>query len=329
MSPAAKHPLPILVFIALLATAWPMLACAQQNVLDISGLDPISIVSWNGSGGLMGEDDYCILSYREFWFGAFSRQYDVAAYHNGYVDGDGDFALEHVSGDQLKVSLGWRGNATGGNFVTLRPQETSGDVTGRQDGASDCSQPEALATIRIDISATTLATAQAGTYSGTFQIDVWQFTGNGSGRYPSSGPIYQSFSVTIPELVQITNLDDIDLGSFDGVNDLTQGDDICIFRNGFGDFRIKASGGSGTADAFLLSNGAGQIPYQVALKDDAMASFVTVAAGQWLGGLNGHGSQNCGGGTNASFQVTALASDMMTATSGTYSGTLYLTVEPD
>lgn len=306
-----------------LAAAWPMLACAQ-NVLEISDVDPISLVSWNGSGGLTGEDDYCVVSYKR----RRPRQYDVAAYANGYIDGDGDFALENSFGEQLKVFLSWRGNATGGSYVPLRPNESSGDVTDRQDGAFNCGEPNALATIRLDISAAALASASAGTYSGTFQIDAWQFDNNGN-RYPSSGPVYQSFTVTLPELVQITNLNDIDLGNYDGVSDLTQSDDICIFRNGFGSFRIKASGGPSDGDPFLLSNGADQIPYLVALKDNAMASHVSVTEGQWLGGLNGHGSQNCGGTTNASVQVTALASDMVSATPGTYAGTLYLTVEPD
>lgn len=299
----------------IIVAAWPMPAYA--SVLDIRGVDSIYLINWNGSGGLTGEDDYCVISRS----GGTPLPYDVAAWADGFHDGE-DFVLRNASSEELKVSLSWRGNATGGSFVPLQPYETSGDLTGQQRGARNCRQSDANATIRIDISAATLASASAGTYSGTFRIDALQY--GGDNLY-----IYQSFSVTLPELVQITDLDNIDLGGFDGVNDLIEGDEICIFRNGFGNFRIKASGGPSDVDAFLLSNGAGQIPYQVAFKGDGMASFVSLAEGEWLAGSNGHGSQDCGGGTNASVQVTALAADMATATPGTYTGTLYLTVEPD
>ncbi|MFC6634821.1 hypothetical protein [Microbulbifer taiwanensis] len=328
----------VIINSAFLAATWPMFVWAHHNdesTLEIRRADPIYIAAWNGSGGLTGEDDYCIRSFERIrghgsQNGRYPRDYDVAAYGDSYIDGDGDFALENGSGEQLKVSLSWRGNSTGGSFVTLRPNETSGDVTSRQNGAVRCNDSDAAATIRIDISAATLASASAGTYAATFRIDAWQFDDDGS-RYPSSGPIYQSFTVTLPELVQITNLDNIDLGSFDGVSDIIEGDDICIFRNGFGNFRIKANGGPGDGDPFLLSNGTSQIPYQVALKDDSMPDPISVTEAQWLGGLMGHGSKDCGGGnnTNASVQVTTLASDMATATSGSYLGTLYLTVEPE
>ncbi len=135
-------------------------------------------------------------------------------------------------------------------------------------------------------------------------------------------------TLTIPNLVQISGLTDINLGSWSGGN-MSGSISFCVYSN-TGNYTIMASSANGTGTTFRLNQGVNFIPYEVDWTDSApttanldhavvSASVSAVAA-----------SSNCGGGTNTSLLVTVQASDLGAAPpSGTpYSDTLTLLVTP-
>lgn len=282
--------------------------------VEITGLDDIQLGVWSGSGGLMGTDTYCLVS-KQSATSTQAVRYDVAAY--GPNDPAGNFVLLNaIDNSQLPVRLTWNGNA--GSYV-MTDYAVTRFLTPLQNGAINCGQAAANISISIEALAGDLASARAGTYSGSFQIDALQ--SQSPNRY-----VIESYSVTIPELVQITNLDDIDLGVFNGVSDAIGSDQLCVFRNGAADYALRASGGVNATDPFVLSNGSATLSYQVSFREGSGA-FTQRTPGQLLTGLSGSAVQDCGGGTNAEVQVRVNQSEMMTNAPGTYTGVLYIVAE--
>jgi hypothetical protein len=292
-----------------------MTSLSSHAVIQISGLDDISLGSWTGSGGLIGSDTYCVISTRGS--GSQRVSYNVGAYGPHYSNGY--FYLQRVgSSSRLPISFKWTGNR--GGTYTMRDYPSTNFYTGNQYGARSCSEANSVARIDIEVSASALGSAQAGIYRGNFQIDAYQ-----------AGTPYhttiRSFVVEIPELVQITQLDDIDLGHYDGANDKVAEESICIFRNGGGDYRLRASGGNGSNDPFILNNGVNTLPYEVAVREGSQP-FVQRNPGQSLNNLSGSRYKNCNGSTNADVRITVRNTAMQAATPGSYNGVLYLTAEP-
>lgn len=286
-----------------------------QAVIQISGLDDISLGSWTGSGGLRGSDSYCVISTR----GSSSQRvgWNVGAYGPHYSNGS--FYLQRVgSNARLPIDFKWTGNR--GGTYSMRDYPSTNFYTTNQYGARSCSEANSVARIDIEISAATLGSAQAGIYRGNFQIDAYQ-----------SGTPYhttiRSFVVEIPELIQLTQLDDIDLGHYDGANDKVAQEAICIFRNGGSDYRLRASGGNSSNAPFVLNNGVNTLPYEVAIREGNQP-FVQRNPGQTLNNLSGSKYQNCNGSTNADVQVIVRNTAMQAAAPGSYNGVLYLTAEP-
>lgn len=139
-------------------------------------------------------------------------------------------------------------------------------------------------------------------------------------------------SLTVPQLVRISSLDDIDLGTFSGAGDVTGRDDVCVWSTTRG-YRVTASG-SGTAGAFQLTGASPTdvIPYQVQWADAAgETSGAALSTGAALNAQSAAtSSPTCGGGSalNASVIVVIAETDMTAATASAYSGTLSLLVEP-
>ncbi len=121
--------------------------------------------------------------------------------------------------------------------------------------------------------------------------------------------------------VQITNVDDIDLGTHAtlGANAVAS-DDVCVFSSTSA-YNLTVTSANGI---FELQNGGDAIPY--ALTWDAAA----VTESGVMSGLTGDNtSLNCSGGTNATFEVTVDSADFNAANPGTYTDTLTLLVQPE
>lgn len=134
--------------------------------------------------------------------------------------------------------------------------------------------------------------------------------------------------------MQINNIDDLALGTWSGVGNLSVADNVCIFSRHSGQAYGITLTGDGAGGAFTLSSGAPTLlPYRVYWNDEiGQVGKVEVFAGVKLGSqTNGSRFRNCRfvpTGTNANFSVEISSTDLEGVQSGTYSGVLTLFLSP-
>lgn len=152
----------------------------------------------------------------------------------------------------------------------------------------------------------------------------------------STGSI--TISVTKPQRVKISNLNDLTLASWiDGDGAVTLTDDVCVYSTRpSGAYTIKATG-SGTSSAFTIASGLLTIPYTVTWNSGGVGALAntgtTLTTNVTSATLNNAATdnQNCAGGSpgdTARLIVGITNANMQSASDGVYTGTLTLLVSP-
>ncbi|MFO0989289.1 MAG: hypothetical protein U1F37_18320 [Alphaproteobacteria bacterium] len=139
-----------------------------------------------------------------------------------------------------------------------------------------------------------------------------------------------TINATVPNLVRITNLDDINLGTWSGSGDMTGSDNVCVWST-TRKYNITATG-SGAAGAFTLSDGGtNTVAYSVQWAQTSGASTGTaLTSGTALTAQNtSTTSTTCSGGSNSTLIVKILDAALQAAPAASYSGTLTLVVAPE
>jgi hypothetical protein len=136
-------------------------------------------------------------------------------------------------------------------------------------------------------------------------------------------------ALTIPNLVRLTQVNDIALGNWTGAGDMQGTDSVCVWST-TRKYRVTATG-SGAGGAFTLAAAPSTLAYTVQWRDVAGASSGTaMTAGTPLTGQNTSvTSTTCGGGTNATVLVRVAESALAAAPAANYLGTLTLVVAPE
>lgn len=294
----------------------PGLALAQ---MDLSPLTVNRALTWTGAD-VSEQVSFCVESFAEAPDKKSSNPipYAVSASIGGATT---PFSLANGAGQTVPVTLSWTDTIAGATFALAPAAATSNTLTGRL--AACPGGNNGLLTLAV--AATDLGAAAPGTYSRTFAVEA---TNLGSGRSRRSANV--TLSITIPTVIRISDINDLVLGTFDGVNDLVASDTVCIYKNGGLLYGITATG-SGVAGAFTLSNGASTAPYSVTWQDN-LGTLALVPGVQ----VNARGNAvttsttcNGGAGNNATFTVRITAASLLTAVQpGLYSGVLTLMVVP-
>lgn len=145
-----------------------------------------------------------------------------------------------------------------------------------------------------------------------------------------------TISLTIPALISVTNVSTtLDLGTFDGVNNLSAADNsVCVWTN-TGQYYVTASG-NGTGSALTLqgqtSGNSDEVAYSVTWYDatNLGGTGTTLLSGIKSSAIGNVGSNpNCTGGDVASFRVAVAGSAAAAASKDTYAGVLTLVFEPE
>lgn len=235
------------------------------------------------------------------------------------VEAQGPFEL--VSGaNSIPVTLAW-GDLISGQEVTLQANLSTSEIfTG---AARQCPGGN-NARLEVHASGPDIQAVPPGTYSNQFN-----FTATNSGRGKSSTNFTVSVEITIPNSIQITQIDDIALGTFDGSNNISRSDTLCVYQANGGQYAVTLTG-SGNGGAFELISAGSSVPYAVSWNDGNGAQ--TAAPGIPLAGMGNSrsGDPQCNGGAsnNATVSVDVLANDIGAATSsGVHSGVLTIMVE--
>jgi hypothetical protein len=136
---------------------------------------------------------------------------------------------------------------------------------------------------------------------------------------------------------RITGLADVNYGTINSFVDQSNSQNVCIYSAfrifGFPfvrDYSVTATG-NGTGGAFTLASGPRTLPYEVRWADAANQTTGTqLTAGSTVSGFgNASTSQTCTGGENASLIVTITGTSLATASAGSYSGVLSITIVPN
>lgn len=223
--------------------------------------------------------------------------------------------------NQIPFSAVWR-DLAGSAVHTLSPGVPSGDIfTGIAQGCPP-SSPNSRLTVTIPEAG--LLVAPPGNYTAVFMVWV-ESSGQGRPRIRFT----VNFSLTITGVVRISYLDNINLGTFDGINPLAVSDSLCVFRNFSGPYGVRVTG-DGAGGAFVLANGASQVPIAVTWSDGTGA--VALTPGALLSNRAGaySASPDCAGGAanNATLGVSASVANMSAASAaGVHSGVLTVMVE--
>ncbi len=138
-----------------------------------------------------------------------------------------------------------------------------------------------------------------------------------------------SIGVVLGTLARISNLNDLTFGTWSGTGDLVVADDVCVWVSG-GGYAVTAQG-SGTANAFELTNGTTSINYSVKWDDVAGSTVGTpLVTGTALPAqISSATSTDCTGGPlTATVEVKIAAADLGAAASGAYNGVLTLVIAP-
>lgn len=139
-------------------------------------------------------------------------------------------------------------------------------------------------------------------------------------------------TAVIPNLVRITGLNDISLGTWSGTGDMVGSDSLCVWST-TRKYKLTATG-SGASNAFTLTDGAPTpttIPYSVQWAQSTGASSGTALTSgtQISGQVTSATSTTCASGTNSTVIVTVLDANLQASPAATYTGTLTLVVAPE
>ena len=147
-------------------------------------------------------------------------------------------------------------------------------------------------------------------------------------------------SVTIPKLVKITGVGDLDGGTYDGgAGGFDEDDSVCIYSNmdpGSGLYTVNITNGNNPAAAptagFYVGSAVTdqEIPFEVAWNDvSGTAGESAVTHGADLEDQNGFSNEpDCNGTDNANFRVTMAQADMLAVLPGDYTSTLTILITP-
>jgi len=143
-----------------------------------------------------------------------------------------------------------------------------------------------------------------------------------------------SIGASVPNRVQLSGLSDVAFTNQDPSVAAANAQNVCVWSNSSTKgYNITATG-SGTANAFTLSNGAATVPYSVEWAGSSgQSSGTALSSGSALTGLTSTATNptcSAGPGSSASLMVkisSASLQGMQAATS--YTGTLTLVVAPE
>lgn len=294
--------------VLLLPVLWGSEAQARVDIAPTAVTIPLA---WSG-GDLVVSRDFCVPSTQE----PAPSGTTIIPYR---VIGNAPFSLASGA-NQIPFSVIWQ-DLYAGQSRTLSPNvPTAFSFTGATAGCPSGNNGRLMLTLPE----ASLYAAPPGAYTTNFVLDV-ENTGAGRKKFKTT----VTLNLNLPGLIRISQLNDINLGIFDGINNMQASDTACVFRNLAGNYGVRVSG-QGAGGAFVLVNGASQVPFSATWNDGTGAAMLTPNV--LLSGRRNvyTASGDCAGGAanNATLGVSALAADINNATvTGAHVGQLTILVE--
>ncbi len=182
--------------------------------------------------------------------------------------------------------------------------------------------------LSLTINAAELEKARAGSYTGNFRAEI---RGGLSGTTTDA----KDFRVTIDvaNLVKISSLQNIDLGSWSGTGAVDVTAPFCVYSNNASaayNITITSPNQDASANFFLVDAGAtAQIPYTLWFKDDTTPGMGVTVSDLPISGTGNNSATNCAGLDNAKLSLTISQPDLEVVPPDVYGDTLTLLVAPE
>jgi hypothetical protein len=161
-----------------------------------------------------------------------------------------------------------------------------------------------------------------------YAVDVHAATDGENGEDSTAT---SDITVTIPELIQISGVADIALGTFSGSGSMSGFDDVCIYRNNPAspNYRITATD-SNNGPGFAVADGGAEIAYSIFWNDATSNRGTELTYNSPLAAQGNANTTNldCDGTMNARFDVEISEANLIAAIPGIYEATVTLFVEP-
>lgn len=295
-----------------------VLACLggrAQAAVTVDDIPDLDLGVWTpGMGAVSVNESFCVHS--DFFFGIFVVPWQARLDDLSGASTGSQFRLANTAGSGTVAFTAELTDLRDLSSEILAP----GVLTPASFQGDRPSCPNGLnARLELTFDASGLEGAPAGVYEGDFQFFASR-----------SGSDTDNFRVRIriPEVVQVSDLDDIPLGTFGGVGDLVGSDSVCVYRNDVSTLYEVQALGQGAGSAFVLEQGAASLPFEVAYDDGSGFTDLTAGGAPIAASGADAVSTSCGGGNNGTLRVTVREADLLAAETGSYAGTLTLTVAP-
>ncbi|USE37018.1 hypothetical protein [Endozoicomonas sp. SCSIO W0465] len=315
--------------------------CESGSRIEDNNLSDFS-ASWLGNGLLSASIPFQIRSCGDFYCNRATRF---------SLKSDGLTLNDKKGSSQIPLTVTVRQIHTGSEITFPDNRDCESGTTncpfrgaGRQrnlspDFCESCVDFELLISADLNalINSNTLTTS--GTHSGTltFTIDqALESSNTGSGDSGLNKDVDITIKINIPDLVQISGLNDMTLSKNSSVagRNYFAVQPFCVYRLGGGKFAIKAEGtGVSAGDSFRLAGNSQSTTYKMKIGRTDKKLLVdfkqedTKSSGQWRGDCESFGN-NLTGDTNMTLEVRINKAEADSLPAGVYTDTMTLTVIP-
>ncbi len=313
------------VALACLLLAW--VSSAVQAGVAVTPLADYDFGVWSpGSGTLAASRDFCAVSVVGNGLVVGNnpnrmRPWGATLYDDSGASSAAVFRIEHAAGGSfIDLEVRLRDLRTGAEESLAPNVGTATDKTGDQ---LNCPNGGPNGRLSVRVLGSGLAAARAGSYEGQFTLEI-----NGGPNEQQTDATTFVVRIDVPDLVRISNLNDIALGFYPGSGDMSGSDALCVYRNDpAGAYTVEASG-QGTGNAFVLAQNGTELPFAVDYSDGNGWHNLAAGGAPLPAGNASSTSVDCGGATNASVRVRIQEAALADAEPGSYAGRLTLTVAP-
>jgi len=292
------------------------------SAVKLGSIDPsrqVTLPNWANNGAVTFTVSFCAYSVNNSGV-ATNYQIKVGNQSGGNPSA---FLLKSVGGaPDIPVSWALK-DLTNNSTENLIPDTyTALNKTGSS--SIQCTNTGDNAALVLSISEAALQAAQSGSYQTRFDVEML-----GGQNSAESRRVFIRINFAISPMILISGLNNLLFPLFSGT-DISTSDDLCIYRNTPGDYRITSTG-SGPAGVFTLSNGVATLPYTATWNDRNSTTALTANGTLTTRRNSTQLSTDCnfGANNNATIALTITAANINGKPQGIYTGILTLIVAPE
>lgn len=246
---------------------------------------------------------------------------DTAGSYVLYLDGD----TANTGNATIQVSLSHRDIKQGAGYEVLT--ESIYDSHAHVGQFKNCNNGD-NSELQVSITSAELEQSRAGLFSGRMKARI---RGGTDGITTSKNQNF-AVSISIANIVKVSALNDIVLGAWSGVGNITREETFCVYsNNAAAAYTVAISSAYQDAGGnFFLKNAAQtqSIPYTLQFIDSAVLPGGTVVSTTPIAGTGNNAMVNCGGADNTKLTVTINQPDLQISKTDNYDDTLILLVAP-